>query len=376
MSTEPTIEMADVVRILKNALRRPVAYHRVFADLAGRVSAGLMLSQAYYWTPRTADEDGWFFKSREEWQEETGLSRSEQESARKRLVELGVLQEELRGMPGRLHFRIDMERLVALLAGIEPEPITLETLLKEQSTTLKQISKTAYMRAVKANIPAEKVDYAAVLQAKGLICGICNLPITRGVGQKAGYLSFDHIKAISDGGSHTFDNVQPAHTDCNLLKGGNAIQLATVKPTDSWFPQSPPAGFGKANKSATTKPPFLIDPETTPESTTKTTRSKSDAGTRIPEPFLLTAEMRAWAKKECPNINITKGTQEFVDYWRGRVGKEGKKADWEATWRNRMRVLQERAEQGSSRRPQATKGDSSVDAAKQAAADFRNGATT
>ena len=106
--------------VVKTLLQRPIAYHRAFTQITGKVSAGLMLSQAYYWTPRANQGDGWFFKTRDEWEEETGLSRSEQESARKRLVELGLLAEELRGMPGRLHFRVNFERILALLAEIPP----------------------------------------------------------------------------------------------------------------------------------------------------------------------------------------------------------------------------------------------------------------
>jgi hypothetical protein len=60
-------------------------------------------------------------------------------------------------------------------------------------------------------------------------------------------------------------------------------------------------------------------------------------GTRIPEPFLLTAEMRKWAAEECPDVDLKAVTREFVDYWRAVPGQRGTKLDWPATWRNRVR---------------------------------------
>lgn len=75
-------------------------------------------------------------------------------------------------------------------------------------------------------------------------------------------------------------------------------------------------------------------------------RQRADAGTRIPLPFEITGELREWAKVKAPNVNLDEATAEFVDYWKGVPGAKGKKADWIATWRNRMRDRQERSPQG------------------------------
>jgi hypothetical protein len=79
-----------------------------------------MLSQAWYWSSRTNDQEGWFYKTRSEWTEETGMSRSEQETARRRLVKLELLEEKLAGMPGKLHFRVNTEQLILLLVEKPP----------------------------------------------------------------------------------------------------------------------------------------------------------------------------------------------------------------------------------------------------------------
>lgn len=68
--------------------------------------------------------------------------------------------------------------------------------------------------------------------------------------------------------------------------------------------------------------------------TTATSRSR---GSRIPEPFILTAQMRDWARENHPDVDAISETQSFVDYFRGVSGKNGIKLDWEATWRNWIR---------------------------------------
>lgn len=96
-------------------LDRPIAFHRCLAELGGSVNAGLMLSQALYWAKRTKAADGWFWKTAEEWQEETYLTRTEQATARKQLKRLSCWQEELRGVPAKLFYRVDFDELDRLL---------------------------------------------------------------------------------------------------------------------------------------------------------------------------------------------------------------------------------------------------------------------
>jgi hypothetical protein len=64
--------------------------------------------------------------------------------------------------------------------------------------------------------------------------------------------------------------------------------------------------------------------------------------TRIPEPFIVTADMRAWAAEETPGLKVDAVTKKFVDYWRAKSGKDATKRDWVATWRNWLRTDFER----------------------------------
>ncbi|EMQ2800081.1 TPA: conserved phage C-terminal domain-containing protein [Salmonella enterica] len=106
--------MSSLIQLLD----RPIAYNPAFAKLkAGKVKAGpvaaVFLSQLVYWHNRM--DGGWMYKTQADIASETALTRDEQETARKRLVALGVLEEARRGVPATMHYRINTARLEALL---------------------------------------------------------------------------------------------------------------------------------------------------------------------------------------------------------------------------------------------------------------------
>lgn len=101
-----------------------ITYFPSLTPVCGSYKAAAMLSVALAWTRnwlhRHPEREGWFWKTRDEWLRETGLSRREQESARKALVMRGLLREARRGMPARMHYRLDLDCLGALLASGAP----------------------------------------------------------------------------------------------------------------------------------------------------------------------------------------------------------------------------------------------------------------
>lgn len=56
---------------------------KVFVDIAGSQTAAVLLRQILYWSgnPRTRARDGWFWKTKEDWAVETGLTKRELETA-------------------------------------------------------------------------------------------------------------------------------------------------------------------------------------------------------------------------------------------------------------------------------------------------------
>jgi hypothetical protein len=98
-------------------LDRPVAFNRAFKSITKDTCAALLLSQLVYWHNRveeSSDGSRWFFKTQAELENETGLTRFEQESARSKLRELGILAEKRRGIPAKLFFKLDCDTIALL----------------------------------------------------------------------------------------------------------------------------------------------------------------------------------------------------------------------------------------------------------------------
>ncbi|WP_257828731.1 hypothetical protein [Burkholderia glumae] len=179
-----------VTQLLGN--REVIPFSPALARALGDVEAAVFLCQACYWQALVGDGD-WFYKlrdadrdeagrvkppvdaSRQSWEWETGLSRTRQESARRRLKSLGLLQENLRGVPAKLYYRVNMDRLVDFLlatrqlAGFPPtgrqdlghqagstdpgkqeglSPSITETTAKTSSTTTATRTRAASVHAV------------------------------------------------------------------------------------------------------------------------------------------------------------------------------------------------------------------------------------
>ncbi|MFA0036475.1 hypothetical protein AB4423_06990 [Vibrio chagasii] len=73
-----------------------------------------MLSQAIYWSRRT-NASGYFYKTQAEWEDETGMTRRELDTARKKLRDLGILEEKKQGVPCRIFYKINEPNLIAQL---------------------------------------------------------------------------------------------------------------------------------------------------------------------------------------------------------------------------------------------------------------------
>lgn len=233
---------------LSELMDRPIAFQRSFVSLGVGITGALMLSQAVYWSNRTEDSEGWFYKTMEEWEAETGMTRSEQEKARKSLGALGVWEEQRKGVPARMFYRVKLPVLERALLG-EREPVTLEHVLTHYASVLAGLSKTDLMRARKAKVQAEYVDYAAVLKTHGMTCSICQQPIVREVGQKRGCLAFDHVIPVGAGGAHIADNLRPAHFECHGQKGA-ALAAQSSSSTQDNLEGAQQTGLSTSNKLA------------------------------------------------------------------------------------------------------------------------------
>ena len=75
------------------------------AEVAGSVSASIMLMQIMYWQSRGTIMPGWVKKSHAEWTEELGINRKAQQRSRKLLKDRGLIEERKLGSPPTLYYR-------------------------------------------------------------------------------------------------------------------------------------------------------------------------------------------------------------------------------------------------------------------------------
>jgi hypothetical protein len=99
-----------VLGLLKD---KPIAYHSDLSKSLNSVTAGLFLSQLLFWN--NLSEDGWIYRTQEQFFNETGLSRREQETARKKLRDVGILEEKYKGVPRKLYYKINEDKLLEIL---------------------------------------------------------------------------------------------------------------------------------------------------------------------------------------------------------------------------------------------------------------------
>ena len=95
---------------------RAIAYRPMIAKITGSVTACVLLSQFLFWCDKGKRKDGWFWKSQREITDETGLSRCETTTARKKLVALGLISERLQGVPATMHYYVHLDRMAKLVS--------------------------------------------------------------------------------------------------------------------------------------------------------------------------------------------------------------------------------------------------------------------
>ncbi|MCK9592739.1 MAG: hypothetical protein M0Q91_12115 [Methanoregula sp.] len=100
-----------------------VRYYPALAKYVGGAKTALFLSQLLYWKfnpkmiQRIKNKEGWFYISVADMEEQTGLTRHEQDSAKKDLQSLGVLEITYKGIsPKTTHFRVNIKILNELVS--------------------------------------------------------------------------------------------------------------------------------------------------------------------------------------------------------------------------------------------------------------------
>lgn len=68
-------------------------------------------------------------------------------------------------------------------------------------------------------------------------------------------------------------------------------------------------------------------------------------GSRLPDAWVPAPDVIAQMRSDHPHIDLKVEHAKFVDYWQGKAGRDARKADWNATWRNWIRRAVEQSPQ-------------------------------
>jgi hypothetical protein len=94
---------------------RVVGYSPDLARIAGGATTGLFLSQLLFLSDKGHNPEGWVYKSEQEMGKETGLTKREQQTARRKLLGLGVIAIMRGGWKNTYHFKVLWERLYQVI---------------------------------------------------------------------------------------------------------------------------------------------------------------------------------------------------------------------------------------------------------------------
>src|SRR5918992_4180912 len=95
---------------------RTVGYSPDLARIVGGATIGLFLNQLLFLSDKGANPEGWVYKSEQEMGNETGLTKREQQTARRKLLALGVIAIMWGGWKNTCHFKVIWEKLYQVIA--------------------------------------------------------------------------------------------------------------------------------------------------------------------------------------------------------------------------------------------------------------------
>jgi hypothetical protein len=113
-----------------NIIAVPRLLIKVMNDSLG---GGVFLSQLIYWSDKGSDKNGWFYKTYDEWEEETTLSKYKIRKYTEELTKIGILETKIKKANGAptVHYRLQITALIEWIV----KNLTMESEVASQSLT-------------------------------------------------------------------------------------------------------------------------------------------------------------------------------------------------------------------------------------------------
>jgi hypothetical protein len=129
---------------------RVVGYSPDLARIVGGATTGLYLNQLLFLSDKGHHPEGWVYKSEAEMAKETGLTKREQQTARRNLLALGVIAIMRGGWKNTYHFKVIWEKLYQVIAGFQrPQNVAAEKPESPQTVPTEPVQ----------NVPTEPTDW-------------------------------------------------------------------------------------------------------------------------------------------------------------------------------------------------------------------------
>jgi|GEM_PF-1273228 len=103
----------------------------------------------------------------------------------------------------------------------------------------------------------------------------------------------------------------------------------------------PLADHNQTPNATLTQPDAEPEPKHNLKQPRKAKKNTTERGDRLPDDWRPSDELMLWAQQKYPNVDAFSQMEQFCDYWRSKPGKEGRKLDWDATFRNWIRRADE-----------------------------------
>lgn len=127
---------------------------------------------------------------------------------------------------------------------------------------------------------------------------------------------------------HNWAEYQPTKADIESARKKNAEKLRL------WRDRNRGVTEGVTGLQDGSKPVSNPAPDPTRPDPTPIKESARKRGTRLPDDWTPSDDLKRWTLETCPGLNGAATAAKFRDYWHGVAGAKGVKLDWDGTWRN------------------------------------------
>jgi hypothetical protein len=100
-------------------LERPIAFYPQLAKALGGIEEAIFIQQLYYWSDKGVRGDGYIYKTKKEWQEETTLTPKQQDRIVRKLKGKKIIETKLEGIPATLHYKLDSQLLQKVITSYD-----------------------------------------------------------------------------------------------------------------------------------------------------------------------------------------------------------------------------------------------------------------